>query len=113
MNVSPILVAAIGGALAYGLARKKKKRRRTAAADEPIIEEVVPAPSESSSIVSSGALTSPQFGDVNWWIAAYGDGFGWQYATADGNSEISYKDGLIYHYPTADAAMADLMEVIG
>ena len=113
MNAAPIIVAALGAAFAYGLARKKRKRRPVAPADEPLIEEVVPAPSESSSVVSSGALTSPQLGDVDWWVAAHGDGFGWQYTTTDGDSEISYLDGLIYHYPTADAAMGDLMEVIG
>jgi len=31
----------------------------------------------------------------------------------DGSSEMSYLNGLIYHYASADEALADLYQVLG
>ncbi len=123
MKLGKLLIA--GGAIAliaHMSKRKPKKRSKSSSSgggvvidEDPVIDEVVPAPADATHILW-GEEMSPKIGaNISYWVSEYDGGFGWQYVvTGDeaGDGEMSYLDGIIYHYETAQAAADDLMSII-
>jgi len=119
--LAPLLVVAgIVGAISLSKPKRRASKPKPApdygvTVDDPTIDEFVPAPSNGN-ISMSGSQAAPRLGgaSVDWWVSEFKGSFGWQYiVTADGKSEMSYLDGLIYHYPSAQDALNDLQRVLG
>jgi hypothetical protein len=113
-----IALGTVVGALALS---KPKKRRKVSPRvdvdidDTDIVVEEVPAPADGK-VELHGYQGAKSLGGefVDWWVSELDGKYGWQYASQnDGAGEVSYLDGEIYHYPSAEAAFDDLMRVLG
>jgi len=116
MNVTPLLVlGGIAGAIALTSKKKPKRRKRSTPqiTGDPTIDIVVPAPADGNVVLSDVAQSTNKGMSAEWVIASHEGRYGWQYITSDGASEMSYLNGMIYHYPSAESALLDLMTVLG
>ena len=120
MNLAPFIVlGGVVGAVVLSSRRKPKRKSKKRSPEvvltEPILDEQVPAPADAD-VVLLGSQDAPNIDGqpVDWWVSEHGGAFGWQYVvTTDGSSEMSYLDGIIYHYSSFESALDDLQQVLG
>ncbi len=120
-NLGKLLFA--GGVIAAVAHMSKRKKKKTSSStgggvvidEEPVIDEVVPAPADATTIYSGEEYSAPLEATVQFWVSEYDGAFGWQYVIKgdeNGDGEISYLDGIIYHYESQESALDDLMSII-
>ena len=116
MKAAPIIVlGGIIGAIVLSARKPKRTRAPTITLEDPTVDELVPAPAEGVVVMSGVQEEAPNLGGahVDWWIAVHEGGFGWQYVLTDGSSQMSYREGVIYYFPSTELALDDLRKVLG
>lgn len=124
MKLGKILFAGgVVAAIAHFSKRKTKRSSSTRSGsgggvvidEDPVIDEVVPPPSDATHIFWGEEMSPRIEAEVQYWVSEYDGKFGWQYVVKgaeDGDGEMSYLDGIIYHYDDPQVATDDLMSII-